>query len=410
MARAEVDARPGRRRIRELPKIILLGAGGIFLGWVVVQTSAAGALFRSHPAAALQIAPEHPHVQLRLAMLEFRLRKFMVTPEIRRRANEAFSNAPLAEEPLMLAGVSAMLRNRHAEAQRLFEQARKRNPRSRLTRLFLLDHYLRTDQTARAAIEMSVLGRLIPEADTLLIPELAKFALDPNTIDALERLLKADPTFRDRVLMHLASTGADPNVVLRVAGPPGERSAEAPAWQSRLLQRLVEADDLGRAHTLWQRFAGVSRQSGLYNPRFEQLPGPPPFNWTYATDGAGAAEPASAGSLEVQYYGRENGELAHQLLVLEPGSYRLAMRVSGDSEEDGSGMSWKISCIPDRERLASISLGELTYTGRTIGGTFSVPQSGCPGQRLALIGTAKEFPNAGNVTISNLSLSRMGKS
>jgi hypothetical protein len=102
--------------------------------------------------------------------------------------------------------------------------------------------------------------------------------------------------------------------------------------------------------------------------------------------------------LHVIYYGQEEGELARQLLVLTPGTYRLSMSISGGQ---AARLRWTLTCAGSHDPLAAISLDKLGSQPWT----FTVP-NGCPAQFLALAGTSSDIPQQSDVTISGLKAER----
>lgn len=406
-------ARGARRRkgptwVR-LGKILLAAAGSVLLAWWVVATSAVDALVRRRPAAAAMIAPDHPRVRIALAMLDFRLRNGVLGDASRRSVASAFAEAPLIEEPFTFAGIDALANGRENEGEKLLEEARRRNPRARTARLILLDRYLRTDRAPEAGVEIAVLHNLIPRAAEVLIPELARMVRDPRTGASLIRVLSHDPMMQQAVLAQLASSGEDPDLILRIAGSNAATNPtpEGLPWQRLLLARMAEKGDVARAHRLWRSFAGMGpggEEKGLYDSQFRGLPGAPPFNWNLVTSNAGVAERVDLPGLQVEYYGRLDAELASQLLVLSPGRYRLAFRAQGAAKGEGSRLSWSVTCVGGASPLLQVPLTGISYSPRILAGTFTVPAANCPGQWLRLKGTAGEFADAQSVTISDLQL------
>jgi hypothetical protein len=394
-------------------KLLLVGAGSLLLAWWVVKTSAVDALVRRQPAAATMVAPDHPRVRIALAMLEFRLRNGALGEAARRSVAAAFAQAPLIEEPFLLAGVTALAQGRESEGEKLLEEARRRNPRARTARLILLDRYLRADRAAEAGVEISALNRLIPRAGQVLVPELARMVRDPHTGESLIRVLSHDPAMQQAVLAQLAANGGDPDLILKIAGSNAAAtpSPEGLPWQRLLLARLAEKGDVARAHRLWRSFAGLGPagdEKGLYDSQFRGLPGAPPFNWNLVTSNAGVAERIDPPGLQIEYYGRLNAEFASQLLMLPPGRYRLAFRAQGDAKGEGSRLTWSVACVGGRAPLLEIPIAGISYSPRVLAGEFAVPASGCPGQWLRLKGRAGEFTDPQSVTISALQLAKAG--
>ena len=397
----------------DIGKALLLAFVSILLGWQVVRTSAVDGLLKQGPHAAALVSPRDPRPKVAIAMFEFRQRNGTVSRAASDRAIKALARAPLAEEPFVLAGLRARMAGDLAGTQRLLEEARHRNPRSRLARLILLDGYLRQNRIDEAMTEISILAALIPQASTALVPELAKMARHPATRNAIARVLQKDPAMQEAVLRQLAESGSDPALILHIAGPSAGRRATGPgpSWQSLLMENLVKKGDVGRAYRLWQSFAGIKtegNQKGLYDGRFEGLPGAPPFNWSLKTGNAGVAERTKAPALEVAYYGRLPAELANQLLILGPGRYRLQFRAEGDATGEGSKLVWTIACQPRNASVMELPLTKIGYAARSIAGDFTIPASGCPAQWLRLSGIQGEFANVQNVTISDVQIRKAG--
>lgn len=388
-------------------------AGALLLAWLVARYSAVDGLVGKYPTVAAAVAPNDPRVTVALAMAEFRARGGAVTPAAAAAAQRSLLKAPLAEEPFLLAAVDALVARDDARAVRLLREARRRNPRSRTTRLLLLDRSLRAGRVAEAGADISILSNLIPEATKVLVPELAKFAADPATAAALQRTLEADPGMRNAVLEHLTANGADPELILRLAdlpAPNGTPLGQAP-WQSALMNRLVAEGEVAAAYELWKRFAGIAapgRKTSVYDGRFEGLPGQPPFNWNLSTGTAGVAERGSGPVLNVDYYGRDAADFATQLLMLPPGRHRLSFQVEGSATGEGSRLGWRLLCNGQSQPLAELPLVEIGYAPTRLATEFTVPANGCASQWLALSGNPGEFPKAQIVTISDVRVEKAG--
>ena len=307
--------------------------------------------------------------------------------------------APLAPEPYLVHGALAQAEGQPDRAERLFAEARLRDPRSEAARYFLADRYLRTGRDDQALAEVAAFSRLVPGASAQFAPALAGFARTPGAIPQLRTFFRSSPEFEPLVLGALAADPGNADLILALAGP-ADGSAD-PGWQARLVAGLVEQRQYARAYSVWRKVSGVrGGANGLFNPRFQKLSAPAPFNWTFSTQG-GVAEPNGDGQLQLIYYGREDAVLAQQLLLLRPGRYQLRMSLSGQAG-DGSAISWSVTCLPQNRAIFALPLkqGE-----RQAAGVFSIP-SGCPAQRLELTGTAGEFPKSLDITISGLALTR----
>ncbi len=386
---------------------------GAFLGWQIVKAGVAQAWASANPPAVAQVAPEHPSARIGLAMLEFRLRGGRVSPQARAAAVDALGDHPLAEEPFLISGVTALAEGDIKRGEALLLEAKRRNPRSRMARLLLLDRFLRTNRPAEAAVELGTLTVLVPRTGEVLIPQLANMVTDPKTAGTLKAALQNNPGLLNAVLSRLASTGTSADTILALAAsggptPPGVDTS----WQAVLVNRLAEGGDIARAYRLWREFGKVSAPAegkGLYDPGFQGLPGSAPFNWRLVANAEGVAEAAAGGGLQAAFYGRSDVELAAQLLMLKPGRYRIRFRAEGDAKGESSRMTWTLSCHGSKAVLVQLPLVNITYAPRQLAAAFTVPASACQAQWLRLNGAAAEFPAEQTATIRDLQIVPEGR-
>ncbi|PSJ41736.1 hypothetical protein C7I55_05480 [Sphingomonas deserti] len=383
---------------------------GGFLCWQIGKTAAVAELTRTNPLAAARLTGDEPEVKIANSLLEFRVRGGRVSPANRNAALAALADYPIAEEPFLLAAVDAIANGQGARGERLLIEARRRNPRSRLTRLLLLDRFMRSGRTADATLEISALNSLVPRAGEVLVPELARMAADPQQQQTVKTVLMRDPKLLGLVLARLAANGADPDVILSLAGEGGRAGTVAQGdWQNVLIAERVKRGDVMRAYRLWQAFGGAapSASNAVYDGAFQGRRGYPPFNWTLTSSAAGVAERSPAGGLEVTYYGRMNTDLASQLLLLQPGKYQLRFKAEGDVSGDASKLIWSVRCNDTKAILLELQIPKINATPRVISGNFDVP-SGCVSQWLGLAGSSAEFPSEQNVVIRDVQVTRAG--
>ncbi len=299
---------------------------------------------------------------------------------------------PLAPEPFLVEGTRAEVEGRGADAARLFEAAKARDPRSGAARYFLAGRYLDAGRPAEALAEMSAMARLVPGVEAQFVPTLVAFAKQPAAVPVLRHFFARSPGYQPQVLAGLAQDVANTGLILALAG---NRPSGAPAqgWESAIVTKLIEAGQPGRAQAVWRRLAGVQPYQGVFNPGFLPLAAPPPFNWTYDASAAGLVTPRAGGGLELIYYGRQDAVLAEQMLLLAPGGYRLAAQVGG--VEPGNALGWRIACAPSRAVLVQAPLA-------SGGAAFQVPAEGCATQSLRLTGSSVEAEQPASVTIGSV--------
>lgn len=386
------------------PVILLVVLLSLFPAIAVIRTAMVYAFAPAFPEVAGRFSPDHPRVVMGRVEQALEDGMGLVNGETKSAARQALRRAPMLEEPMLLAGIDRLVTNDDQQAKQFLTHALARNPRSELTRLLMLEVDLRTGDVQRAVSDMTILGRLLPNSQTVFVPELARMARDPRTSRTLAPTLRSDPIMLAGVLRYLAENGASPRLVLELAGavpiaPPGR---DIPDWREPLLRAMVGRGDFAGAKRLWTAFAGIKQEprgEAIYDQRFRGLPGLPPFNWALSSSEIGAAEPDRSGGLQVEYYGRTPGELAAQLVVLAPGRYRLAFRAEGEIKDPQHRLFWKVQCPgKDGAVLAEIPIANISYAGRTIAGDFSIPAD-CPAQWLRLVGQPTEFPKIESVVI-----------
>lgn len=306
---------------------------------------------------------------------------------------------PLAPEPFLVRGVQAELSGDPRTAERAFQAAQWRDPRSLSAAYFLADAYLRAGDVSRGLPQVAALARLAPGGTSAVAPYLAAYARSPRNWPALRSLFQAHPEMAGPALTELAKTASSASAVLALADLR-QKAGDAP-WLAPLLNSLTVAGDYGRAQAIWARATGVRPGPYLYDASFSDKTSPPPFNWSLTSSAVGLAERQAGGRLHVVFYGRDEGILATELLLLQPGRYRLSMQVTGDAARARS-LNWSIWCDKAAEPISSV-----TIDAAARGWQFTVPQS-CRGQWLRLSGAAGELPQQVDVTIAGLKLEEAG--
>ena len=385
-----------------IARAILVALVAAILAFQVVRS----AMVRQLPLGTA-VWPGHPDVLLARTMAQIgaiAARGGRLPAPLLEQVAEVARKAPLAPEPFLVHGALAQMDRQERTAERLYLEARNRDPRSPAARYFLAERYLRTGRTDAALNEMAVLSRLTVGAGPLA-PAIAAYARTSKAVEPLRRFFRTAPEFEQAVLAQLAADPANLDLILALwSGPSTQWRAEQSAWQAAIMGRLVTAGDYRRAYAAWRRFAGVrSAGQGVFNPEFREIPAPPPFNWTYGSAG-GLANPGN-GRLEVVYFGRDETVLAQQLLLLPPGRYTLGMQVSGDIQPAG-GVAWTVECLPQKRSLLTLPVARKSSGG--LAASFAVPQ-GCPAQQLQLTGSPGDFPRAVEFTLARFNLARASR-
>jgi len=380
---------------------ILAAAAALALAVVIVRNAAVDAWSDIAPKSAASYWPNHPDVELSLAMVgiaEAMRDGRKIDPSIFAKVNDAADKAPLESQPFLVRGVQAKLAGDDGLADRAFLAAQQRDPRSLPAAYFLADHYLQRGDAVHGLRQIAALARLMPNGPTNVAPYLATYAKDRSTWPLLRSLFRTNPQIQDAALIAIAKDSASPETVLALADA-SHRSPNA-TWVPPLLDGLIKAGQYGRARAVWANVSRVNLAPGtlLYDADFASSTPPPPFNWQLMSSSVGVAERQPGGQLHAMYYGQEDGPLASQLLLLPPGTYRLSLRLVQGASNPGS-LVWSIRCDKAQREFSRIALDAAAARGWT----FQVP-AGCGAQWLALLGVSADMPEQSDVTVANLRL------
>jgi hypothetical protein len=376
----------------------------LLLAAQVVRNAAAEALSTLHPATAAKLWATHPSVEMSLALAEIgsaaRERK-PINARIFAMIDDAAAKAPLSPEPFLVRGVQAQTSGNGDAAKQAFIAAQWRDPRSLPAAYFLADYYFHTGHALEGLEQTTLLARLSPGGATAVAPFVAAYAQNRANWPQMRALFAKQEGLEDQVLVVLARNPGNAEAILAVADAQ-HRKPDSP-WLGVLLQSLVADGDYARARAIWSSIGG-GRADGqlLYDASFSSPAAPPPFNWLLTTSTVGLAERQTGNRLHVIFYGNEDGVLASQLLLLQPGTYRLQMQVVGAPVHPES-FRWSVRCDRSQEPVAMADVSQAATRGLS----FQVPAN-CPAQWLELSGRSGDVAQQSEVTITRLSLSRAG--
>jgi hypothetical protein len=370
----------------------------------VIRNAAVMALAEREPAVAARFWSGHPATELSAAMTEIaaatRVRR-RVPASVFANIADAAKKDPLAPEPFLVRGVQAELAGDDVTAQRAFEAAQWRDPRSLPAAYFLADRYFRLGDPARGLRETAVLARLSPAGASTVAPYIAVYARNPANWGTLRKLFHENPGLADSALTVLAKDAATAPAVLALVDPR-RNTAQAP-WLGPLLNTLTVTGQYEQARAIWARAEGVQLRPTelLHDASFTDGSSPPPFNWALTSSTVGLAERQGRGRLHVIFYGQEDGFLASQLLLLTPGTYRLSMQLLGDRAR-ARALNWSIWCDKAPAPLVSMTLDSVAARGLR----FQVP-AGCSAQWIRLAGASSDISQQTDVTIAGLKLEKV---
>lgn len=399
----------GLRGPRGLWLAALLAAAGLAIASLCIRVALVAALPPATPTLS-RIAPHHPGIVLARAS-EALVRQHGILDRATLDAVErAAAAAPMDARAYLILGHQRLLDGQPQRAVTTLEAGQRLDPRQRLIHLLLLDRYLRTGRYAEAASQFSVLARLMGQTQAPIADAMAQMSLAPETRDAVRRTLATDRNLERAVLIALARSDAPPAAIFALATPAARAEAgSARSWGPVLVSHLVERGRMPAARAVWARIYNVPDEQAaapIFNAAFAKSPASPPFNWALAAGGLGAAD-LRQGGLSIDWYGRDSGDLASQLLVLRPGRYRFSFVVESGKTDAAAPLSWTLACAKDKGATLMNAPVLAAAARRRLLTDFVVPV-GCPAQVLAVHGEAGEFPVPTAVTLRSPDIRQVG--
>ena len=395
---------------RDLILAAVLGLGGLGLGTLIVQRSAADALTPEHPAQALGWRPSDAEAMARLA--ERRLEQGKPAAA-RRLALAALKRDPTSGTAFRTLAFAA---DDPARRNRLMTIAGDRMKRDIPAVSWLVADRLEAGKLAEAAERADGLMRAWPVSMRgTMTTQLSRLAAQPGGAELLAARLDGEPPWRSAFLINMAKTGDNPFAAMSLLAamakgkhPPSEVETGA------VVGRMVKEEQYLPAFLIWAQLLppeGTANLADPYDGGFEGLPGPAPFNWQYfdATGVIAEPTPRPEGEGKALYLRFSRalppGILARQLLALPPGRHVLNGRWKGEDIAIARPLVWGFRCA---QRNAAIVDPGISLSGTTGWTSFTsvvdVPV-GCDAQWLTLSSPGRGRAN-GEAWFDDLKITR----
>ena len=356
------------------------------------------------------LVPEDPSVTISEAMDEFRSSRGESVQEILPITDAAANYAPLDGRIFLLHAFASLRSDPDNPPFEQLEISRTYGPRLSETRLLLLESYGKTGRPGDAFAEADVLTELLLSDRALIVELLVELVLreemEPEVAEALSR-----SPLRGRVMFRLALRRADPELLVYLAQNMRglARDENERQWIGQFARQVANRIGSDTARDVWAELHDVDgRATGksVLDPDFASISGTPPFGWDVGRSALGNSE-ISDGALDVLYYGRREGSLASQLLLLESGDYRLTIEGDSADSDQPDALSWQVSCTEGDEILLSMTVTEIAESsGRPV--EFSVPAENCAAQELQLVGTPSSEGRRQSASFESLRIERGG--
>lgn len=299
-------------------------------------------------------------------------------------ARAALRKAPSEVAAYRTLAVTEAIQGNDAASQAFAERSERLSRRDLQTQLMLIELAVQKNDIMRALKHYDRALRVHNSAQELLFPVLVQASNDAEINRALVQMLKVRPVYWGPLASQIIGSVADmPTLASFLTGlkldpkVDGERSLLLAG-----LRRLSASGAYAEARTLYRSAAPGVPEAPLHNGGFDQPGGLPPFDWDFADTPEIQAQIQMRGASDPALFlsargGR--GEAARQLLMLQPGNYRLsalAGDLSGDAESQPA-----VEIVCGKDVIGSgrpVAGQDETYS---IAFDFTVP-AGCNGQWL----------------------------
>lgn len=374
----------GGRALIVVP-LVLLGL------WITITVTASAVLSRSRPDIAIRLDPTNSRALETAATLA------VVKPEpkaVRRGialATQALVASPLSSEGAAALGIGRTTLTPQADLHAVFDFSQALTRRTALTQIWFIEYAAAHGDIAGALRAYDHLFRVSDYYRAQFLPVLLAASAQPDVARGMARLLATRPPWRGEYFGGLLATYPGPGNFATLVSAM-RLDPRDPDGQNRLtlaITRLIDSGSSALAYRLYAQALGNSVDPRLVRDGgFHRQPILPPFDWDLTESEELLAQigtnEAGSAVLQLSNRGGRAGAFARQLLLLKPGTYRLAY-VVGNVE----------GTVPDRPRMivrcwggegaatpTSSVFPTAPENGRQVVVDFVIPAIGCAAQWL----------------------------
>jgi len=397
---SQIGLRSGRARSRDrrLPIGSLLFVIVVlvwFAGFAVaLQVSLAGAFRSTRPQLALMVAPLDAAARARLAgqlALSDQAEAKAAARNLGIDAIRRDALQPVALRAIALAGERSDPQSRQSTLG-LMMQSQRLSRRDVMTQMWLVEHFGRLNQFETMVYHFDLALRSSESARASVFSLLAAAAADPSGEEIVIRTLSRRPNWAIPFVAFSIGQGQDLEFVVRTARLLLDpRKPEDRARYLALLNRLAAERRYDLAWSLYVDPAlalGAPGKVPLRDGTFEGRAGGTPFDWSLMQEAElwASTEPKGGGTiLRMAAYNGRSGDVAWQLLRLNPGMYRVALTMGDIPADTFERPEVRITCA-ERDQDRSLMILKPAQAGvgpRRVEGGVIVP-SGCTFQRISI--------------------------
>lgn len=386
----------GRRRRLSITRsgVIRIGlvlVGSLLLGWLTVGVSGANLLRNTRPDLALSLLPFDARAHARNADLAILQPRPSAADQARARAEASL--ALLRDPTVAAAWRSLAMTSRDAETSaRIFHYTAGLTHRDLPTQLFLIEESVRHNDIPKALQHYDEALRTTPASYNLLFPVLVQATSSSEITSELGRMLHTQPPWRIAFFEQLAAATPNPQnaVQLIKASIPNATRPERDLFAA-IISRWVNERNFSPAAEVYMALSPpASRGELVRNGGFQAPNSLPPFQWKLEEGQDVGAEIGDVGqanasqALHLYASGGTSGVAARQLIMLPPGSYRVAAFAGTMPGAPAGTLFWRVICGNAEPRtLVEADLPALTDRA-AVNALVQVPNAGCPAQWIEL--------------------------
>lgn len=301
-------------------------------------------------------------------------------------ARSAFAKEPLASNALFLVATDYRAAGDTDSMRELLDLAAGLDKRNRNVGGMQLEQAALSGNLVATFDILERLSLVNPELTQDLVQPLTAALEDERSIQFLRDALIQQPTWAEAFWMSIPATktGIVNMQAMRLQAGVGA----TPDSDARLLAGLVQLEQFEAALDLWNGIAGEGQPDTAFVPTSDYAP----VGWRTASSGERSFNQRERGEFDAYVEDQTFGELARQIVRLEPGTYRFSAKISPVS--DGEDFEAELRCV----EAGGMSLGSQSLVSPT---EWEVGD-GCGIYWLILSATAWERTRPLRATVSNM--------
>jgi hypothetical protein len=286
-------------------------------------------------------------------------------------------------------GVYAGLSGKERSSAAWFDYSEKLSRRDIPTQFYFIEKSVAAGNVGEALRHYDMALRVSPEKSALVLyPILRAAAANLDVRQALAGTLASRPVWADGFLYEFAVKGPDYVAAAQLFNDLRRlKVAIRPDIDATLLNNLIAQGDVS---TAWKYYAANHPGAGastIRNTNFNiALATNSPFDWQLSSaDGVAANfdRDDRGGVLDYRLSPTVGGVVAHQIIFVPAGKYRLESVMSSSSQTVGSGASWQLACS-NGTPIGVMEIGGPMESGRRFAADVTVPAN-CTYQSLSLV-------------------------